>query len=343
MNKKEVAKIIDNWKSAYSRRGVTAANTDKYLKYAENLISKDLPPIIDLNHFSLLLGIDYFVLLRIIHDSTSFYREFSIPKRSGGKRTIRAPYASLAFIQRWIYKNILSIQKTQFCAHGFVKNHSILTNASQHKNCKMLLKMDIKDFFGSIPQHYIINYFHKELGFFNDVAYFLSCICCLEGVLPQGAPTSPALSNLICTSLDRRLYRLAKCFNMRYTRYADDMAFSGEYIPVTFIRYVKEIVEDCSLEINDDKTRLYRNGGSKVIAGVSLSTGIPRIPRDYRRTLRQELNYVDKYGIRGHMRHNKIKKANYLESLRGKVAYWLSIEPWNEYAQEMNEKLKRMN
>lgn len=340
MKKKEVQDIIRKWTDEYARKGVSNDLSKKYVDYAESLIKKDLPPIIDLQHLSLLIGIDHQLTVSIIHSPKSFYREFKIPKRSGGVRIITAPYPSLKFIQRWIYNNILIHQKPQFCAHGFVEGKSILTNAMKHKNCKALLKMDIKDFFGSIPQNFIINYFHKELGYNLNISYFLSCICCLNGTLPQGAPTSPTLSNLISLSLDRRLYRLAKKFNLSYTRYADDIAFSGEEISSGFIDYVKEIVRDCNLEINEDKTRLYCSGGSKIIAGVSLANGIPRVPRDYRRVLRKELHYVLKYGLDAHMRHNKITKANYIDSLRGKVAYWLSIEPWNEYARECSLKLK---
>lgn len=305
-------------------------------------MKKDLPPLMDLRHLSLVVGIDHQLLASMVHAPNAFYHQFSIPKRTGGERTITAPYASLKFVQRWIYKNILASQKTQFCAHGFVDGRSILTNALPHSECKMLLKIDIKDFFGSIPQRFVINYFHKELGYNIYISYFLSELCCLDGVLPQGAPTSPILSNLISISLDRRLYRLAKKFNLVYTRYADDIAFSGEAISGAFIGYVKDIVAECSLEINDSKTRLYGPGGSKVIAGVSLATGRPRITRDYRRQLRQELHYVEKFGLAGHMRHERIKKASYIDSLRGKVAFWLSIEPDNDYARSMALKLKEI-
>lgn len=342
MKKKDVSAITSLWYAEYTKRGVPSDITDMYISYVEKLIARDLPPIIDLRHLSLLIGIDYLLLVRIIHGAKSFYRDFTIPKRTGGERTITAPYPSLLYIQRWIYSNILSIQKIQFCAHGFVKDHSILTNALPHKDCKMLLKIDIKDFFGSIPQKYVINFFYKELGYSPKVAYFLSCICCLDERLPQGAPTSPALSNLICTSLDRRLYRLSKKFDLKYTRYADDLAFSGEIIPQTFPRYVKDILLDLGLEVNEKKTRLYTGRGSKIIAGISLASGIPRIPREYRRQLRQELHYIEKYGIRGHVRHNRIKKVNYIESLLGKLAFWLAIEPWNEYAKSMKEKIKQM-
>lgn len=341
MRKKEVEEIIERWRSECIRKGMTGNKLRSYLEYVSNLIRQDLPPIVDMRHLSLLMGIDYAHLATVVNATSKFYREFIIPKRSGGNRQITAPYPSLKYMQTWIYDNILADRKTHFCANGFVHGRSILTNAQVHEKCGMLLKMDISDFFGSIPQNYVINYFHKELGYNVNVSWILSSICCLDGSLPQGAPTSPALSNLISTSFDRRLYRLAKHFELKYSRYADDIAFSGSIIPVTFIKYVEEIAKDCNYKIKQSKTRLYSEGGSKVIAGVSLATGKPRIPREYRRKLRQELHFVEKYGLKGHMNHNKIRKANYPESLLGKVNYWLFIEPDNEFAKRIRAKIQR--
>ena len=339
MRKKEVEEILEKWRTECLRKGMTGLDLQKYLDYVGNLIKQDLPPIVDMRHLSLLMGIDYAHIATVVNTTSDFYREFEIPKRSGGSRVITAPYPSLKYMQTWIYDNILTNRKTHFCANGFVHGHSILTNAQMHENCKMLLKMDISDFFGSIPQSYVINFFRKELGYNLNVSWILSSICTLNGSLPQGAPTSPVLSNLISTSLDRRLYRLSKYYGLTYSRYADDLAFSGNDIPTAFIRYVEGITKDCNLEINRSKTRLYGQGGSKIIAGISLANGKPRVPREYRHKLRQELHYVRKYGLEGHMKHNKIRRANYPESLLGKINFWLYIEPENVFVQEMRAKL----
>lgn len=339
MRKKDVDEILDQWRKVCSKNGMPSEDINSYLEYVANLIRQDLPPIVDLRHLALLIGIDYNYLAMAVNAPNILYREFNIPKRIGGTRTIMAPYPSLKYIQNWIYDKILKKQKTHFCAHGFVRTRSILSNAYVHSNCNMLLKMDIHDFFGSIPQNYIINYFNKQLGYSLNVSWILSSLCCLDGHLPQGAPTSPILSNLISLSFDRRLYRLSKRFGLKYTRYADDIAFSGDKIPSTFAKYVEQIAKNCGYEINSTKTRLYSDGGSKIIAGVSLATGKPRIPRDYRRKLRQELHFVQKYGLSAHIKHQKIRQANYPESLLGKINYWLSIEPENAFAKQMREKI----
>lgn len=342
MRAKQLDIIVENWKKQYFLAGVPQAHTEEILENVRLLASKDLPPIVDQTHLAALVGIDRKVLQAMVANSAKFYRTFEIPKHSGGKRTITAPYPSLRYIQQWIYTNILQRQKAHGCAHGFVRHRSILTNAKTHAGCEKLLKMDIHDFFGSIPQRYVHTYFHKELGYTTTVSHILTSLCCLNGVLPQGAPTSPALSNLINRSLDRRLYRLAKHFGLKYSRYADDLAFSGVEIPTTFTKYVTSITHDLGLTINSKKTRLYGPGGSKIIAGVSLATGEPRVPRDYRRRLRQELHYIRKYGIEEHLEHNKIKQYNYVQSLSGRVAYWLSIEPENSEALQMKDLLCKL-
>lgn len=328
---------MQRWRAAYLREGYSSRKSAELLAYVESLVRRDLPPIVNLHHLSLLVGVDYDHIIKVVNAPEAFYRQFDIPKHSGGTRTITAPYPSLAYIQRWILDNILRRQKAHGCVHGFVPKRSIVTNASAHCGCAMLLKMDIADFFGSIPQRNVVNYFRKELGYNQKVSVYLSQICCLGGALPQGAPTSPALSNLISMSLDRRLYRLAKHFGLNYTRYADDVAFSGNIIPSTFIKYVTGIADHCGLQINHKKTRLYGEGGRKIIAGVSLATGTPRLPREYRRQLRAELHYIERFGLKKHMLHSKIRRYNYGEVLLGRLSYWLSVEPDNAYALRMKK------
>lgn len=160
-----------------------------------------------------------------------------------------------------------------------------------------------------------------------------------NGALPQGAPTSPALSNLICRNLDRRLYRLSKKLNVKYSRYADDLAFSGDNLSGAFAGYVIKIVNDCGLSVNESKTRFYGPGGSKIVAGISLASGRPRLPRQYRRQLTQELYYATIYGVGNHLTHKGVRQPNYMDSLRGKVAFWLSVEPDNAFALRMKSLL----
>ena len=338
MNTREQNIILDNWEQFYDSKGVESELTKVYMAYVEKLVKQSLPPIFDFRHLSLLLNINEYDLASIVNSPNSYYRTFDIPKKKGGFRTITAPHSSLKNIQKWIYYNILNNIKIHGCAHGFAPSKSILTNANVHINQKYLLKIDLKDFFPSIPMSYVLQLF-KSLGYTSKVAFYLSSLCCYDGCLAQGSPVSPVISNVIAKHLDRRLYRIAKKYHLRYSRYADDIAFSGECISVKFIEYVKEIITDCGFLVNDNKIRLYKEYGNKILTGLSLATGVPRLPRDYRRSLEKELFYINKYGIKGHISHNKIRTSNYLESILGKVRYWLMIEPNNTFAQQMYEKL----
>ena len=158
--------------------------------------------------------------------------------------------------------------------------------------------------------------------------------------LPQGAPTSPVLSNIIARHLDNRLLGLAKKMGYRYTRYADDLAFSGETIKPDFTEYVMKIIMDCGFEINVDKIKLYKGDGAKILTGVSLANGIIRVPRDYRRNLKQELYFIQHYGMGEHMRRRKINSPHYLESIIGKTEFLLLLEPDNKFALSSIEYLR---
>ena len=193
--------------------------------------------------------------------------------------------------------------------------------------------MDMKDFFPSISINWVTQVF-KDIGYTNDVAFDLASICCLEDNLPQGAPTSPALSNIVVSHMDKRLYKLCQKYGYKYTRYADDIAISGKYISASFIDIVTCIVEECGFTVNKKKTRLYSEKGNKIITGISLSNHDVRIPRGYRRELGQAIYYILKYGYDAHVKRNKIRKSNYLQSLIGKLNFWLMVEPENEIARK---------
>jgi len=291
-----------------------------------------MPIIFDFNHLCLLLGRNRNYLASVVNSNTSHYRTFNIPKRSGGSREITAPYPALLECQNWIYRNILTKTLIHPAAQGFTAKKSIVTNAKVHINQKQFLKIDLKDFFPSITINQVMTYF-KELGYTNKVAYYLSAICCYGEVLPQGAPSSPALSNIIGRTLDKRLFAFAKKHNLKYTRYADDIAFSGEEIPIKFIDYVSVIIQSCGFRVNTKKTILQQQEKTKrIITGISISDDTIKVPREYKRKLKQEIHCIRKFGISSHIRRRKIKSPDYLLSIIGKIRFWLSVEPDNEFA-----------
>lgn len=285
------------------------------------------------------MGIDSKTMLAMVHGTSSFYRTFTIKKRSGGDRIINAPYPSLLQCQDWIYRNILLNCDVHENAHGYVPGRSIFTNASPHLNCTTLLKMDLKDFFPSIGISWVINLF-SDLGYSKGVSHLLAALCCNRGVLVQGSSTSPYLTNILLYRLDERLSRLAKKNNLSYTRYADDMTFSGGYISKKLPQLVASIVTDYGLVVNDSKTRLMINKNKKIVTGLSVSGVSLKITRELKRAIRQDVFYIERYGFLSHVSQQKITDPFYLDSIFGKVNFWLQAEPKNAEAQQCRDILR---
>ena len=335
-------KIISYWKSNFEKSGIKPDLIEIYMEYITPLVNNGVPIIFDFKHLSLLLSRKPAYLASVVNSNSNHYRNFKIPKRTGGERIITAPYPALLECQYWIYENILKTIKIHPTAQGFTFKKSIITNATIHLNQEQFLKIDIKDFFPSIKLNQVINVF-KSLGYSNKVAFYLSAICCYNNELPQGAPTSPIISNIISKTLDKRLFSFAKKFSLKYTRYADDLAFSGEEIPVKFLSYITKIIESCGFFVNEKKTFLQQSKGKRILTGISIADKKIMVPREYKRKLKQEIHYINQYGLISHVKKMKIKNPYYLLTLTGKLRFWLSVEPNNKFASEALAKFLNKN
>ena len=297
------------------------------------LINDDLPKIVRFKQLSNMLMLDKSVLAYIVTFPEKNYREFNIPKRSGGIRIIQSPYPALQMVQCWILNNLLRNISLSDSSTGFISGKSILNNAKPHKDNKCLLKMDLCDFFPSIVLKRVIAIF-INLGYDSKISYCLAKLCCVNGHLPQGAPTSPYISNIIAKRLDYRLKGLSNKFELRYTRYADDLAFSGEYISQNFIGHVEDIILDESFEVNKRKTKLIIGRGKKIVTGISISNGHLTLPRNKKRKLRKDAHFILKFGLQKHMSIVNDNDPIFLERLLGKFRFWQFIEPNNEYVEK---------
>ncbi|MEQ9441727.1 MAG: reverse transcriptase domain-containing protein [Cyclobacteriaceae bacterium] len=206
-----------NWKAE-----IEDARLDQEIKaalqvYVEYCEQSELPIIFNLRHLSVLTGLDHILLKKIINSTHSFYYDFSIPKKSGGKRKISAPYPTIAHLQRWISHNILSRFQIHNAATAYIKQRSIIDHVQPHANNYSILVLDLKDFFPSITLMKIKNLF-EEIGYPDHISFFLSKICTLKDVLPQGAPSSPPLSNLIGYRIDFKLQEYCTKHRLNYTR-----------------------------------------------------------------------------------------------------------------------------
>lgn len=273
--------------------------------------------------------------------TSSHYVRFKIPKKSGGEREISAPMPELAAAQRWILANVLSKVPTTAFAHGFVPGRSTVTNAAPHAKRALVLNMDLKDFFPSIHLPRVKGIF-RQLGYSPAVATVFALLATeaprreveYEGrrwhvalgprALPQGACTSPALSNLAARSLDGRYAGLAAKLGWTYTRYADDVTFSGDtLIPkgqkdpksvAWLLARTRHIAEDESFAVNEKKIRVARRNAAQLVTGIVVNEK-PGVPRAERRRIRA-------------MAHRaKTKGGVNPAELKGHVAYIAMVNP----------------
>ena len=218
------------------------------------------------------------------------YNRFSIPKRSGGSRTIDAPIGPLKAVQRRILRRLLARLKAHPVATGFERGHSIVSNAAFHRGRAVVVKMDVKDFFASTMAERVRRYF-RGIGWDADAAELLTSLCTHNGGLPQGAPTSPRLSNLVNYPMDARLEGLAGSIGARFTRYADDMTFSFEADDRSAvraaIRATKRILADCGYRLHQRrKLQIRRRSHQRqVVTGLVVNEAV-NLPRETRRRIR---------------------------------------------------------
>jgi RNA-directed DNA polymerase len=238
------------------------------------------------------------------------YREFQIRKRAGGERTISAPIRPIKTMQRALAKWFATQHKPHSHAHGYVDHRDILTNADQHLRQRWVLRVDLKDFFPTIHFGRVRGLLLKPpYSLPEDVARVLAHLCCHRGVLPQGAPSSPIVTNMVCRRLDRELAKLAREHRCRYTRYADDLVFSTRQraMPAQFVgkdpqtgiitagAELQRVIEGNGFTINDGKTRLYPNTQRQLVTGLVVNDR-RNVPREYVRQLRNQIHAWRRHG-----------------------------------------------
>lgn len=316
---------------------------ERCIEYARNLIMNKIPIIYDQEHLGKLLGVKLEYLYGVSNNSTPYYRKFEIKKKSGKIRTIHEPLPLLKEIQKWIYVNILSNVEVSRYAKGYVKGLSIKDNAKFHKRQKKVLCMDIKEYFPSISEWKVYNLF-ISLGYREEVAMMLCKLCTYEGYLPQGAPTSPILSNIITKKLDEKIFDICIKINanIRYSRYADDMTFSGDFDQNILIKEIRRVAYEEGFKINDLKTRVSANNKCQKVTGIVVNEKL-QISRQDRDKVRQEVYYLCKYGIKEHLKKITWKKSEkeYITNLKGRINFILFINPKDAKVSKVKEELKR--
>ena len=213
----------------------------------------------------------------------SYYTVFEIPKKSGGSRRICASHGKLKEIQRRLADQLMPICSSgkNKVSHGFVKNKSICTNARIHVHRRYVLQVDLKDFFDSIHFGRVLGFFKKNKNFLcsDTAARILAQLSCYQGKVPQGSPSSPVITNMICQVMDRRVVQLARAYRLNYTRYADDLTFSTNRKEfkdqrTTFLKKLQKIISKSGFEINSKKTRFTDSTDRQVVTGLTVNKKI---------------------------------------------------------------------
>lgn len=290
-------------------------------------------------------------LYSISNNIENNYRIFKIKKRNGKYRTIYEPNYTLKTIQRNILSNILNNKSISKYAKAYKKNINLSDNAKEHINKDIILKLDISNFFESINfidvynSCFSIEYFPREIGM------LLTYLCTYDNYLPQGSPTSSYISNLVMKDFDEYIGEYCENNNISYTRYSDDLTFSGEFNPSIIIKLVRKELLKLNLELNDNKTYIIKKGNRQTVTGIVVNKKL-QVSIDYRKEIRKQIYYIKKYDIESHLKFigSNDSITNYLNSLYGKINYVLQINKKDKefntykiYIKDLIRKKKSLN
>ncbi|BBD58103.1 RNA-directed DNA polymerase [Nostoc sp. HK-01] len=287
----------------------------------------------------------------------SHYIHFKTAKKIAGTRIISAPLPDLKRAQYWILHNILQKIAIHNAAHGFCGDRSIITNATPHIGAEVIINIDLQDFFSAITYPRVKGLF-QSFGYSSYVATIFGLLCTAPVVeernvdgeinfvelkqrhLPQGSPASPAITNIICRSLDERLSAIATQFGFTYTRYVDDLTFSasGEQIKHTssFIKQAQSIISDEGFAINPDKTRILRNSQQQKVTGIIVNQKI-NISRKKLKSFRATLHQIENEGLEGKYWG---KSSNLVASITGFANFVAMVNP--EKGAEFQQQIQRI-
>jgi RNA-directed DNA polymerase len=325
---------------------------DLIISYSLNLASKDLPIIFDLNHLAYCIGITPYKLIKVIRSRDHLYNSYKIRKKSGGKRWIMSPNKELKIIQNWILVNILNKVENHDSSNAFVKGKSIISNAKNHTNKELILNIDLYRFFDTITEKRVCGLI-KNLGYTEKFSYDIARLLCVSppksywkeirkenrlkkklinskpAILPQGAPTSPMISNLISKRLDKAFFNYCSKCNIDYSRYADDLTFSGKREDMLSLDLIKKIIRQQGFTINAKKTKYLSCHKKQTVTGITVNNGI-YVDKKLVNQINQELYYCLKYGYKNHLdyksKKGEIIKTNYKDWLLGKICFINSVE-----------------
>lgn len=339
--------------------------------YAQNLRAQGLPVIFTLGHLSKITGVSYAMLKESVNRQreASNYRMYAVKKRSGGRRFIHSVSTDLFRVQQFINQFILQSRAPHSSSFAFHGSGGIRKCAEQHCEAKWLFQYDLKDFFYDVTEIDVFRIF-QSMGYRNLLAFELARLCTTThlpkwqkrllfhhgessgdgpvlpyhdrtgviGVLPQGAPTSPMLSNLAARELDELLQEYATENGFTYTRYADDLTFStaglGRLSVTSVDRAIVHRIRKARFRENEKKTRVARPGSKKLVLGLLVDCGVPRISKETYKKIDSHLHAVPIYGWEATARHWGFDSAfGFFNHLSGWIAFIKDVDAlrWQDF------------
>ncbi|MBK0123548.1 RNA-directed DNA polymerase [Pantoea sp. S61] len=340
----------------------SAVATAKKLRYL------DLPPVFTLKHLSVLSGVSYSSLRFIVQrrDPSSNYKTFKLKKSNAGfhpdrVRFISVPEPSLLIVQKWIHEHILKKIPHSKSTMAFHADGGILKAAIPHCGNNWMIKIDIKNYFESISEVKVYDAF-VQAGYQPLISFEMARLCTRVrnksnpikmyrhddtlgtqlpyttveiGHLPQGAPTSPLLSNICTKKLDASFFEFSIAHGINYTRYADDIIFSSRSffsrdICVSLIKEIKYILNKNGFWPNEAKTKIVTPGARKIVLGLLVDGPVPKLTSEYKKEILMHLHFASRkdIGIISHCNRRGFKSVTgFLNYLEGKISFASSIEP----------------
>ncbi|MBO5869778.1 MAG: RNA-directed DNA polymerase [Clostridia bacterium] len=265
-------------------------------------------------------------LYSLTNDIEKHYRRVEIPKHDGTFRVLYVPDTLLKTVQRRIANRILLLEPISRYATAYKRGSFIRKNASCHVGKETVLKLDIKHFFDSILYSHVKDKVFTEKRFSEPIRVLLTMLCYYKDRLPQGAPTSPVITNIVMRDFDETVGNWCNQRGITYTRYCDDMTFSGSFDVNEVKIFVKSELRKIGFFLNEKKTVSAKGTQRQIVTGIVVNEKL-NVSSEYRKKLRQEVYYCRKYGVEEHLKRigNSVDAKKYLQGLLGRISYVLEV------------------
>lgn len=340
----------------------SARTAKRALRQAADVRAHGLPPLVTLGHLAHVTGVPYGTLRRVVERRGFLYDPVHKPgKADRGPRKLLAPDPELMTVQRWLLHHVLDPLPVHPDAYAYVRGRSVADCARRHLGARWLIKIDIRDFFGSVGERRVHRVFRTH-GYQPLVAFELARLCTWDdrhagidparrdrypkitayqggwgGFLPQGAPTSGALANLAVRPMDDRLSHIAARHGLVYTRYSDDMVFSAgttfvRRSAVAMLREFTHAIQGYGFAVHPRKTRIVAPGARRSVLGLLVDGDTPRLTPDFKSRVLSHVYGVEKFGLPSHQQHRGFASlAGLVHHVDGLIAYARGTEPeWAE-------------